>query len=418
MANAKRDENSISGVLGVSNSDGTTLVQVYADPATHRLLIDNNGGAGTQYADGATAATPTGNVIMGKNGTAVQALASDGSNSLKVHITANDVSSSGGTSAADGATFTAGTTAGTPIQGAYHSVIDTVTDGKVAEVGMTSKRGLLVNLNNAAGTEVGTSTTPLQVSLANTAANGTAVSVSGTVTTTPPSNASTNIAQLAGTTTDTNSGTKSAGTLRVVLATDQPALTNKLLVTPDSVALPANQSVNVSQINAVTPLMGNGTTGTGSQRVTIASDNTAFSVNAVESGTWTVQPGNTPNTSAWLTQNTPATSGGLTTFHLVSAGSTNATNVKASAGQVYGWYVYNSNAAARKLVFHNTSGTPTAGASVFFALMIPPTSAANVFSDTGIPFSSGIGITMVTDLTDAGATAVAANDLICNIFYK
>jgi hypothetical protein len=61
-------------------------------------------------------------------------------------------------------------------------------------------------------------------------------------------NQSVNVAQLAGTTTDTNSGTKSAGTLRVVLATDQPALTNKLLVTPDSVALPANQSVNLSQI--------------------------------------------------------------------------------------------------------------------------------------------------------------------------
>lgn len=53
--------------------------------------------------------------------------------------------------------------------------------------------------------------------------------------------------------------------------------TNKLLVTPDSVALPANQSVNVSQINGVTPLMGNGITGTGSHRVTIASDNTANS---------------------------------------------------------------------------------------------------------------------------------------------
>jgi hypothetical protein len=50
------------------------------------------------------------------------------------------------------------------------------------------------------------------------------------------------------TTVDTNSGSKSASTLRVVLATDQPALTNKLLVTPDSVALPANQSVNVNQI--------------------------------------------------------------------------------------------------------------------------------------------------------------------------
>lgn len=37
---------------------------------------------------------------------------------------------------------------------------------------------------------------------------------------------------------------------------------------------------NVKQINGVTPLMGNGVTGTGSQRVTIASDNTAFAVNA------------------------------------------------------------------------------------------------------------------------------------------
>ena len=45
-------------------------------------------------------------------------------------------------------------------------------------------------------------------------------------------------------------------------------------------ALSANQSVNKAQINGVTPLMGNGVTGTGSQRVTIASDNTAFAVNA------------------------------------------------------------------------------------------------------------------------------------------
>jgi hypothetical protein len=45
-------------------------------------------------------------------------------------------------------------------------------------------------------------------------------------------------------------------------------------------SLTANQSVNVAQINGVTPLMGNGVTGTGSQRVTIASDNTAFAVNA------------------------------------------------------------------------------------------------------------------------------------------
>ena len=82
-----------------------------------------------------------------------------------------------------------------------------------------------------------------------------------------------NIEQLIGTNVDVNSGTKSAGTLRVVLATDQPALTNKLLVTPD-----ANSAVNVAQINGVTPLMGSGIMGTGSPRVTIASDNDALTV--------------------------------------------------------------------------------------------------------------------------------------------
>ena len=85
-------------------------------------------------------------------------------------------------------------------------------------------------------------------------------------------NQSVNQAQVAGTAVDTNSGNKSAGTQRIVIATDQPNLTT-----------PLNE--NVAQINGVAPLMGNGVTGTGSQRVTIASDNTAFAVNA--SGTKT-----------------------------------------------------------------------------------------------------------------------------------
>jgi hypothetical protein len=48
--------------------------------------------------------------------------------------------------------------------------------------------------------------------------------------------------------------------------------------TTNLVALAANQSVNVAQVNGVTALMGNGVTGTGSQRVTVASDNTPFAV--------------------------------------------------------------------------------------------------------------------------------------------
>ncbi len=159
-------------------------------------------------------------------------------------------------------------------------------------------------------------------------------------------------------------------------------------------ALTANQSVNSAQINGIAPLMGNGATGTGSQRVTIASDNTDIPVKVK-----------------------PQTSGGWSVFHLVSAATTNATNIKASAGQVGGWYISNRSTSQRKVVFHNNAGTPTAGAGVFFSIDLPPVSAANVFSDIGIPFSTGIAITTVTLSADNDATAVVVNDLIINIFY-
>ncbi len=87
-------------------------------------------------------------------------------------------------------------------------------------------------------------------------------------------NQSVNVNQLAGTTTDTNSGNKSAGTLRVVIATDQPQLTNKLLVTPD-----ANSAVNVAQVNGVTVSTGVGAAGTGTARVVdVASGSTGSAV--------------------------------------------------------------------------------------------------------------------------------------------
>lgn len=112
------------------------------------------------------------------------------------------------------------------------------------------------------------------------------------------------------------------------------------------------------------------------------------------------------------------TTGGDTTYHLVSAATTNATNIKASAGKVAGWYIYNSNASARKVAFHNTAGTPTAGSSVYYSIVIPGLAATNVSFPDGIDFSTGIAITTVTELTDAGNTAVALNDLIINIYYK
>ena len=44
MAEAKRDGNFVPTLTAVSNSDGTTPVVLWADPTTHRLLVDASGG--------------------------------------------------------------------------------------------------------------------------------------------------------------------------------------------------------------------------------------------------------------------------------------------------------------------------------------------------------------------------------------
>lgn len=88
-----------------------------------------------------------------------------------------------------------------------------------------------------------------------------------------PDNEPFNVAQINGVTPLMGNGVTGTGSLRVTVASDNTAFTTNVGTFPD------NEPFNVAQINGITPLMGNGVTGTGSQRVTIASDNTAFSVN-------------------------------------------------------------------------------------------------------------------------------------------
>lgn len=47
MAEAKRDENFVPTLIGVSSADGSTPVTVYVDPVTHRLKVDLAAGSGT-----------------------------------------------------------------------------------------------------------------------------------------------------------------------------------------------------------------------------------------------------------------------------------------------------------------------------------------------------------------------------------
>jgi len=120
-------------------------------------------------------------------------------------------------------------------------------------------------------------------------------------------------------------------------------------------------------------------------------------------------------------QDIPATSGGLSKFHLVGAATTNATNIKASAGQVYAITAFNVAATPAYLKFHNTSGTPTAGSGVTDTFLIPGNTAGAglvINFDKGIAFSTGIAITTTTGIADADTAAIAASNVVLNIYYK
>lgn len=138
-----------------------------------------------------------------------------------------------------------------------------------------------------------------------------------------------------------------------------------------------------------------------------------------QSGTWTVQPGNTANTTPWLTTEIPNAAGGLTKFKLQAAASTNATVVKASAGKLYHIAGYGISATPAWITFYNTAGAPTCGTSVVYETIIPgPAGGGYAVDDipSGLDFSTGIAICVTTAI--AGTGNVAANVFVVNLGYK
>lgn len=144
-----------------------------------------------------------------------------------------------------------------------------------------------------------------------------------------------------------------------------------------------------------------------------------FAVQAAQSGTWTVQPGNTANTTPWLVTPTPATSGGLSTFRSLDLDETEE-DVKTSAGQVFGYYIANLAGSVRFVKFYNaTAANVTVGSTTpVWTLPIPAGAAANVEFSHGVSFSTAISVAATTGVADNDAGAPGANEIICNVFYK
>jgi len=106
-------------------------------------------------------------------------------------------------------------------------------------------------------------------------------------------------------------------------------------------------------------------------------------------------------------------------YHLVAAGTTNATNVKASAGKVHYISCSNVNAAVRYLKLYNTAAAPTVGTTVPTHTFLLPISGNFVLScNPPIDFNVGISFALTTEATDSGNTAVTANEHVVNLGYS
>lgn len=135
---------------------------------------------------------------------------------------------------------------------------------------------------------------------------------------------------------------------------------------------------------------------------------------------WDRAPGD--STAGMWAQLRASTTGGATATKLISAASTNATSVKASAGTLYMVSAINLNAAARYLKFYNKASAPTVGTDTpVLTFAIPGNTAGAGFIISvpqGIEFTTGIAFALTTAAADADTGAVAASEIIVNLAYK
>ena len=216
--------------------------------------------------------------------------------------------------------------------------------------------------------------------------SGTSVTVTGHAVAGTWDGAAKNIAQLAGNTIDTNSGVKSAGTMRVVLATDQPALTN---------ALKADATIGGTAVDG-----NSGNKSAQTLRVVIATDQPSL-------------------TNPLSVSNTASATGGVTPINSTSSdGGTALTStaqvIKASAGTLQGWYIFNPNVAAQYVQFYNTAAASvTVGTTnPLFMLTIPAGSAANLSLTAGIAFGTAMSWSATSTAGGNGAPSTAL-DAVC-----
>lgn len=115
----------------------------------------------------------------------------------------------------------------------------------------------------------------------------------------------------------------------------------------------------------------------------------------------------------------PTSIGGTSSFELVSANTNNASTIKTSAGLIYGYEIYNTNASVRYVKLYNKATNPAPAsdnALLIRVIGVPPAGRASFHSINGLGgFTNGIALAAVTGISNTDNTSVGANDLVINI---
>jgi|SRR5581483_9484225 len=103
-----------------------------------------------------------------------------------------------------------------------------------------------------------------------------------------------------------------------------------------------------------------------------------------------------------------------------SAVLTNVADVVRPKPQVlHGWFLYNTQAAARYVkIFGKDEPANMGSDKPRITIPLPANGGANLWMERGIQFSQGMSIAVTTGAGDYDNTAPSAGDVIVNLFYE
>ena len=232
MAQAKRDENRVPTLIGVSSADGITPTLIEVNPTTNSMLVDVQSiSAGTSVIGKVRVVTATGDEVT-----------EDTDNSMNVTIVADDVGIGGGIQYTEGDTDATITGQAILWEDAANTLV-TVNATKPLPVDLgTNNDVTLATLPDTAAGDLAAMVVDLAaIEVLQTTIAGDTTSIDGKITAVDtgnvtivafPDNEPFNMAQVSGTAVSVNAGVLDAGTQRVTIATDDEV--NNLLGTIDA----------------------------------------------------------------------------------------------------------------------------------------------------------------------------------------